>query len=307
MDNLVAPLIPIRPEVQVAEQSPPPSRKYVLPIELWDQVVSMVESKRDLCQICRTNRVLQSVCERYIYREISIGPDNINKIISMKNLSRAMENYRLGKFVISFSVTLPTTISTGWDDPPLDECREWDQLIERVITPLPNLRELTYICSMFSCQLSGLHSYLQRLETTKLTRLTFVCLCLDNEPDCFRILSAPCMQGVTYFCWHNMAYHEGEVASVEDDSYFPNLQELISWKIMPFRSHLLKGTIKSIRIDNRDTDLLDALSNCPSGLLHLYAADLESYLPKLTLNLTPYLKIKSMRGFHFGIIDNVSI
>lgn len=272
-----------------------------LPVELWYHIASMVEETADLSRLYRTSRTLQAICQQDLYESIRIYIEAGNQR-SINSLLRAMQNPRLADLVIYFYVHIAKIDPHG-----PEVCDRLDKVVGGLVAPMRNLQELACVCKMRCQHFDTHHLYFQRLETKVLKKLYLGGECFHRTTS--KILSTPCMRGITslilaYKTIRNL--NPEEQALVEDDSFLPCLRELSSPTFRPFMTHIRKGSLTSIGIHSNTCDLSTAFSNSLPGAMHLVHLGVESLLPSIMNNPSPFLKLRTMSRFTFNHVRNVS-
>lgn len=276
-----------------------------LPLELWYQVASTVESKDDLCRLCRTSRTFQSIFQQYLYGSIIV---NTRQDETNRRLLWTIQNRHFADLVKHLDVTFDRYGIGGQHCS--NRCGRIDSLVGDLVAPLRNLRELTYFCRMCYQHSEIHHSHLKRLETAILTKLELGGECFSGHQRLtLQILSSPCISGITSLELHyetSWDLESPEQALVCDDSFLPCLRELSAQKFKLFTSRLCKGSITSICSLKDRSDLSTALSKSLPGVVSLYGQCMEAIIPSIMDNPTPYLKLRNMSGFVFDSVNDVS-
>lgn len=299
--------MPLQPAMHVEERPLLPAVPLLLPVELWQEIALMIGDKCDLIRLCQTSQMLHSICEPYLYRSLKIDTDK-SKIRRIEGLLHTIQTRHLEDAIEYLHVNHP-------DYPPSsqtrEECRQVDELLGKLMVPLPNLRQLIFRCDVPCHTNWGInHPYLKKLETRRLTSLLLDCKCL-NQPHSgrFKILSSPGMQGIVSIDLGDSLRREldfNEESFIEGNPFLPCLKEITSHSFKPFGPHFRGGSIASICNHKSHSDLATVLLNCPPGLMHLHHDRLQTFIPAIIKGPTPYLKLRTMIGFIFHEVADVS-
>ncbi|PVG01409.1 hypothetical protein CPB86DRAFT_102398 [Serendipita vermifera] len=222
-----------------------------LPNELLILIVSLVEETRDLCALCLVSRLLRSIAEDRLYRQIFTTSTPLRHGRRVP-LCRTLLQRRFESIVTDLDITLGKWKSCSrWDASPISRhlrgrctCDVVDKEWGRAIVSLTQLVSLQFTCYLcYDSQMDRRHRYLQNLKTKNLKRSAYSCFCsISDGKRELSILAAPYMRSVTILDWRcdswTQVWRPEFDAFLDNPDILPNIRWL-NYDNTPFSSLLV--------------------------------------------------------------------
>ncbi|KAG8810438.1 hypothetical protein FRC17_002937 [Serendipita sp. 399] len=199
------------------------SAEPALPIELLEQIVSLVRGNEELLQLSQTCRALNYIASKRLYRTVAIDANMFHgRRHPFTILPKVLSSPQKAELVTTLNIFVPSIVKckTRFRSRTC-VCAEWDEMFGTMAMSLPNLQDLRILQFNPKARVTEYPSYLARLSTTQLRRFRFLCGydAWQQIPDFKRVLLEPSMQSLEVLCLPFDCLFETEQ---EADDFFSN-------------------------------------------------------------------------------------
>jgi hypothetical protein len=204
-----------------------------LPIELLIAVVSFVDGKEELCQLCQVSRFLREISEPILYqrhfRGSKFAQGDIRVLLGHPRFEMIINNIEIllgsWKYCSRLGPFHPERAKLGCS------CSKIDSSLGMALNALLNLKTLQFHCALCAPGARQRHRWLTTMQTRVLHKLYFICQCSTvDEKELVEKFRAPCMVSVVSLGWYTIRgtpTSDGHLeAGIEDEKIFPNLRHI---------------------------------------------------------------------------------
>lgn len=277
-----------------------------LPVELWLQIIGLVESKKALFSLCHVSSAL---------RRMVLPSFKSLDLLNLENtgLSRqeqfneirivgAFRQPGLAAIVTVFEIKIISSPRTCPPQSPVMprghcSCESMQKCVAEALDAMVNLEHLGIHC--FLCTRVDKHRYFEGVKARRLQSFSGHCSCAGiSQPERDKTLLAPLIATIKSLRWSHGGWdmmHGWSAGCIFDDaSILPDLNALVHFRKHSENRILFKRRIQRIYISNLEShlpNLLRALCTFPGTLTHVILDDFSrlndiiSHIPKCFINV----------------------
>ena len=282
-----------------------------LPTELWIEILSHLDRRRDLVALSRTSRRLRATCLMALFQTMDMWSYK-------ERLTEAQYVFRLGARnplhspdIVSYVTNLSVHLS-AWEVCPklmsvrpakgVCTCQSLDELLGGCILGTVNLEVLEFTCGLCTTDVAPRHQYLLELSTRKLRSLSFHCHCAPGHLfPLSKAITTPCFATLDALDWKCPAVSTKSLQrTLLETEALPNLRTLQYQGTAVDRLLLSTRPIQRMfmcSINLPDEELTEALLNTPAKFTYFSVTGISNW--KILLEIKPSL-FKNLR--HIGTI-----